>query len=134
MRLIPRLLCAGACFLAACGGGGDASGDIPFPIWAKASPPVPLDAAPPVSYPPDLYEQGVSGTVILRLYLDDQGTVIPDSARIEESSGYPGLDSAALLAAPNLKYAPALKGGKPIAAPFRQPVHFRHPGGATPTQ
>lgn len=119
--------------MAACGGGGDPSDDAPFPEGAKDSPPVPLDAAPPVGYPPELYEQGVSGTVILRLFLDDSGSVLADSSRIEESSGYPALDSAALSAAPRLRYAPALRGGKPVAAPFRQPIHFRHPGGATPT-
>lgn len=118
--------------LAACGGGGSRD-EGPLPEGVKDSPPVPLDAAPAVAYPPDLYEAGVSGTVVLRLFVDENGTVIADSARIEETSGHPGLDSAAIRAAPRLRYAPALKGGKAIAAPFRQPIHFRHPGAGTPT-
>ena len=95
----------------------------------KDSPPVPLDANPPVAYPPEPYAQGISGTVVLRLYVTETGSVVPDSTAIEESSGYAELDSAALAAVPLLRYAPALRGGQPVAAPFRQPIHFRHPGG-----
>lgn len=94
------------------------------------APPVPLDATPPVAYPPELYAQGVSGTVVLRLFVTETGEVVPDSATVEESSGYAELDSAALSAAGRLRYAPALRGGQPIAALFRQPIHFRHPGGS----
>jgi protein TonB len=130
-RLSPRfglLLFA----LAGCGrGGGDAvpDGNPPDP---RDQAPVPLDANPPVEYPPDVYAQGLSGTVVLRLFVDEQGTVVADSARIEESSGFAGLDSAALAAAPNLRYAPALRNGRPVGAGFRQPIHFRHPSGGTP--
>lgn len=131
-----RLLLVSLVISAACGGGGDGSDPETGADGAPAlrdSPPVPLDAAPPVSYPVDLYEQGVSGTVMLRLYVDTAGVVLADSVRIEESSGHPGFDSAAVAAAPRLRYAPALRAGKPVAAPFRQPIHFRHPsGGPTP--
>ena len=34
--------------------------------------------------------------MLLRLYVDSQGKLIPDSTRIAESSGYPALDSAAV--------------------------------------
>lgn len=116
----------------ACGSGGDGSESDAGADGAPAlrdSPPVPLDAAPPVSYPTELYEQGVSGTVMLRLYVDTAGVVLADSVRIEESSGHPAFDSAAVAAAPRLRYAPALRAGKPAAATFRQPIHFRHPSG-----
>lgn len=89
--------------------------------------PVPLDAESPVEYPPALYEQGVGGTVVLRLYVTADGAVVPDSSRIMESSGYPALDSAALVAAPRLRYAPATRNGQPVAAPFTQPIIFRAP-------
>jgi TonB family protein len=59
--------------------------------------------------------------------VDSAGNVIPDSTRIEESSGYPALDSAALVGSPELRFSPALHQGKPIAAPFLQPVQFRSP-------
>jgi periplasmic protein TonB len=69
--------------------------------------------------------QGIEGRVLLRLYVDSAGRVIPDSIRIAESSGYPALDSAALAGAPELKFSPALHQGQPVAAPFLQPVQFR---------
>ena len=96
-------------------------------------PPVALNADPPVEYPRALFEQGIEGKVILRLYVDEHGTVVNDSTRIEESSGYPALDSAAVTAAPQFKFAPALRDGEPIATAFLQPVHFRHPQHASVT-
>jgi protein TonB len=72
--------------------------------------------------------------VLLRLYVDETGLVKPESTRVQESSGYPALDSAALAAVPKLHYAPALRNGTPVATLFTQPIHFRHPdrGGTTP--
>lgn len=48
----------------------------------------------PFHYPPALYARKVQGNVTLRLFVDRTGQVAPDSTRIEESSGYAGLDSA----------------------------------------
>jgi len=72
--------------------------------------------------------------VILRLHADSAGRLVSDSTRIAESSGYPALDSAALAAVGDFRFAPALRNGTPVAATFLQPVHFRHPqaGGVTP--
>ena len=90
-------------------------------------PPVAINPVSPVRYPPALLAQGIEGRVLLRLYVDSAGNVNPDSIRIAESSGYPALDSAALVGAPDLRYSPALHQGRPIAAPFLQPVQFRGP-------
>ena len=100
----------------------------------RDEPPVALDPETPVRYPVALYQQRISGTVLLRLFVDESGKVAPESTRIQESSGYPALDSAALAAAPRLHYAPALRNGVPVATLFTQPIHFRHPdrGGTTP--
>lgn len=97
-------------------------------------PPVALNAQTPVEYPPALFDQGIEGTVILRLYADTAGVLVNDSTRVQESSGFPALDSAAVAAAPNLRFAPARRDGKPVAASFLQPIYFRHPGvgGTTP--
>lgn len=97
-------------------------------------PPVALDAEPAVEYPIDLYQLRISGTVLLRLFADETGQLVVDSARIEESSGYPALDSAALAAVPKLHYAPARRNGVAVATLFTQPIRFRHPdrGGTTP--
>jgi protein TonB len=90
-------------------------------------PPVAINPVTPMVYPPALLEQGIEGRVLLRLYVDAQGRMIPDSTRIAESSGYPALDSAALTGARELRFSPALRNGRPVSAPFLQPVHFRHP-------
>jgi len=96
--------------------------------------PVALNADSPVDYPVALYQQRISGTVLLRLYVDEAGSLVADSTKVQESSGYPALDSAALAAAPRLRYAPALHNGTPVATFFTQPIRFRHPdrGGTTP--
>jgi periplasmic protein TonB len=100
----------------------------------RDEPPVALDAETPVRYPAALFQQRISGTVLLQLFVDETGKVAKDSTRVQESSGYPALDSAALAAVPQLHYAPALRNGTPIAVMFTQPIHFRHPdrGGTTP--
>lgn len=89
-------------------------------------PPVVTNPESPVNYPADLWEQQVEGTVVLRLHLDARGAVAPESTRVAESSGYPALDSAALRAVPDMRFAPARRDGRPVATTFLQPVHFRH--------
>jgi TonB family protein len=90
-------------------------------------PPVAINPVTPMVYPPALLEQGIEGRVLLRLFVDAQGNLVPDSTRLAESSGYPALDSAALRGARDLRFSPALRNGRAVAAPFLQPVHFRHP-------
>ncbi len=98
----------------------------------KDLPPVALNAESPIEYPRQLFEQGIEGSVLLQLYVDSTGVMIPDSSRVFETSGYPALDSAALAGAADLKYSPALRNGKHVAAAFLQPVEFRSPGGTEP--
>lgn len=106
----------------------------PAPITPAEEPPVATNPVSPIRYPPALLAQGIEGRVLLRLYVDSTGNIVPDSTRIAESSGYPALDSAALVGSPELRFSPALLQGRPIAAPFLQPVQFRTPrsGAATP--
>ena len=104
------------------------------PAVSGDEPPVMVSPESPVEYPPALFAQRIEGKVILRMFVDTAGTVVPESTRIAESSGYPLLDSAAIRASPNFRFAPALRNGEPVATLFLQPVHFRHPesGGLTP--
>ena len=67
------------------------------------------------------------GNVTLRLYVDHAGQVTPDSTRIEESSGYAGLDSAAVKGSQDLRFAPARLRGEPLGVSILFPVYFRHP-------
>lgn len=110
------------------GAGTDASAD------AAEQAPVALNPVSPVEYPRPLLDQGIEGRVLLRLYADSQGKLLPDSTRIAESSGYPALDSAAVAGAPALRFSPALRRGRPAAGPFLQPVHFRNPRSRSASQ
>lgn len=114
------------------------NGTVKLPAQAPAvsgdEPPVMVSPESPVEYPPALFAQKIEGKVILRMFVDIAGIVVPESTKIAESSGYPLLDSAAMRASPNFRFAPALRNGEPVATRFLQPVHFRHPesGGLTP--
>jgi TonB family protein len=114
---------------------GACGGDQPPERAASAVPPpelevpVALNADAPVSYPPALFDQRIEGDVLLRLFVDSTGAVVPDSTRVVETSGYPALDSAALAGARELRYAPAKRRGIPVATSFVQPIQFRHPQG-----
>lgn len=126
-RVTPLVFILGAF---ACGG------DQPpeRPATAVPSPeleaPVAVNADAPVSYPPALFDQRIEGDVLLRLFVDSTGAVVPESTRVMETSGYPTLDSAALAGARDLRYAPAKRRGIPVATAFMQPIQFRHPQGA----
>ncbi len=89
--------------------------------------PAMLNETLPFRYPPALFAQKVQGNVTLRIFIDSTGAVLPDSTSVEESSGYPGLDSAAVKGAETLHYQPAMLGGNPIGVSILLPVYFRHP-------
>ena len=88
-----------------------------------------LNAEPVVQYPTDLYDQRVEGDVVLRLFADSTGRLVPESTRVAESSGYLPLDSAAVKGVARLRYAAARRHGLPVATTFLQTMEFRHPGG-----
>lgn len=131
-RCAPRddILWALLAFLvAACGGKDDGTvrlANAPAePVGLTADqPPVAINPVSPMVYPAALLQQGIEGRVLLRLYADSTGRLVPDSTRIEQSSGYPALDSAAVAGAPGLQFSPALRHNRPVAAAFLQPVHF----------
>lgn len=105
-------------------GAQSTSSDIPQPGF---EPPVITNPETPVAYPPALYEDGVEGSVILHLFVNAEGEIVPDSSRIEESSGNGQLDSAALAGVSVMRFAPARRNGSAVATSFLQPVHFRLP-------
>jgi TonB family protein len=72
-----------------------------------------------------LLEQGIEGRVLLRLYADSQGTLVRDSTRVAESSGYPAHDSAAVSGAARRRFSPARRRGRAVAGAFLQPIQFR---------
>ncbi|MGE0439180.1 MAG: energy transducer TonB [Gemmatimonadales bacterium] len=135
---LPALVfCAG--WLAGCDAKPEATVALPPEPPAREErleePPIALNAEVPVGYPEGPAAQRIGGTVILKLFVDSAGRVVPESTGVQESSGYPALDSAALAAVPRLRFAPGLRDGAPIATRFLQPVNFRAPPppGGSPT-
>lgn len=127
-----RLWLAGVGCIAACGGASsseDATDDGGIPEF---EPPVAINAEPPVSYPPALFREGVEGTVVLLMFVDETGQLVPDSTRIQDSSGYTALDSAVLAGVDSMRFAPARRNGQPVATWFLQPVQFRRPDRVNP--
>jgi TonB family protein len=81
----------------------------------------------PFRYPAALYARKIQGNVTLRLRIDRDGQVSADSTRIEESSGYVALDSAAVKGSQELQFIPAKLRGEPMPVTILFPVYFRHP-------
>lgn len=107
---------------------GDGSG-LPFQTVGRQPDvaPVMLNKELPFRYPPALYAQKVQGNVTLRIFIDRDGTIVADSTRIAETSGFTALDSAAMKGSRDLKFEPAKTQGQPVPVSILLPVFFRHP-------
>jgi TonB family protein len=121
---IVALLCASAC--------GERSTKRVVQAFEVGAPhpeeePKVLNTELPFRYPAALYARRVQGNVTLRLVIDTTGQVNADSTRIEESSGYASLDSAAVKGSLDLRFVPAKLHGDPVATTVLFPVYFRHP-------
>jgi TonB family protein len=87
--------------------------------------PVVTNSESPFQYPADLFDEGVEGEVRLRLFVDAQGRVIPESTKVASSSGMPAFDSVAVRGALELRFAPGRRAGQPVGMAFYLPVVFR---------
>lgn len=125
-RRLILLLLAAAC------GGRDPDADSMAQEPPSFEPPVATNAESPVRYPPALFAEAIEGTVMLRLFVNDEGTVVPESTRVAESSGNAAFDSAAVEGVARMVFAPARRDGTPVPTTFLQPIYFRHPEGASP--
>jgi TonB family protein len=107
---------------------GDGSG-LPFQTVGRQPDiaPVMLNKELPFRYPPALYAQKVQGNVTLRIFIDKDGGIVPDSTRIAETSGFTALDSAAMKGSRDLRFEPAKTQGQPVPVSILLPVFFRHP-------
>jgi periplasmic protein TonB len=76
----------------------------------------------PPPYPPDAYQRGQQGRVVLEIRVTPDGTVV--SLRIVESSGVASLDQAALEAVRAWRFEPARRRGQPVEAVVNVPVRF----------
>jgi len=89
--------------------------------------PVPVSNDLPFRYPPSLYARKVQGNVLLRLYVDRDGRVVPDSIGVYQKSGSAVLDSAAMAGAREMRFVPGKLHGEPIGVSVIFPVYYRHP-------
>src|SRR5689334_9436048 len=107
---------------------GEGSG-LPFQTVGRQpdEAPIMLNKELPFRYPPALYAQKVQGNVTLRIFIDREGAIVPDSTRIAETSGFTALDSAAMKGSRDLKFEPAKTQGQPVPVSILLPVYFRHP-------
>ncbi len=126
MRFEPKFLPILLLVLAGCKKEGS---DLPFQTVGRQPDvaPVMLNKELPFRYPPALYAQKVQGNVTLRIYIDRTGTIVADSTRIAETSGFTALDSAAMKGSRDLKFEPAKTMGQPVPVSILLPVFFRHP-------
>lgn len=89
--------------------------------------PVMLNKDLPFRYPPSLYSQKVQANVTLRVFIDKNGAIVPESTHVAETSGYPPLDSAAVRGSSELRFIPAKTRGEAVPVSILFPVYFRHP-------
>lgn len=126
--MTPRSRIVVAAFMVAACGGGDGNG-LPFQTVGRQPDiaPVMLNNELPFRYPPALYAQRVQGNVTLRIYINRDGDIVPDSTRVAETSGFNALDSAAMKGSRDLRFEPAKTQGQPVPVSILLPVYFRHP-------
>ncbi len=78
--------------------------------------------ASPFQYPEELWDEGVEGETMLRIFVTNQGAV--DTVRVEKTSGYEAFDSAAVQGAQVLRFEPARRGEEPVGTWVLLPVQF----------
>jgi protein TonB len=74
-------------------------------------------------YPEQARQQGVEGTVVVRLTVKADGA--PSDVRVSKSSGHSALDGAAVAHVRRARFAPAVKDGEPVTASITFRVKFR---------
>ena len=101
------------------------------PVEATPSPSKPtltkrprlLESVTP-KYPPEAWAQDVEGDVTLLLWVDEQGRV--EAAEVVSTPGF-GLETAALVAAKQLRFTPAEMDGGAVKVKIRYTFRFRKP-------
>jgi protein TonB len=100
--------------------GGVIGGTGDGPVLDYDQPPRLLKNVKP-QYPQDAFIKKIEGTVEIEILIDSTGRVV--NARVVHS--IPLLDAAALATVKQWLFAPAVKGGRPVATIARAPVAFR---------
>jgi protein TonB len=100
--------------------GGVIGGTGDGPVMDYDQPPRLIKNVKP-QYPQDAFIKKIEGTVEIEILIDSTGRVV--NARVVHS--IPLLDAAALATVKQWLFAPAVKGGRPVATIARAPVAFR---------
>lgn len=75
------------------------------------------------AYPAELREDGIGGTARVFFFVSDDGTV--EDVRLDQSSGIPALDEAALSVAQIYRFSPALNRDERVPVWVSFPITFR---------
>jgi protein TonB len=86
----------------------------------KTEPPVPVRTVAP-DYPDELRREGVSGLVMVKCSIDEQGNVT--GAEVEKSSNA-AFEKPAMAAVKKWKFKPAKQDGSPVAIKVSIPIKF----------
>ncbi len=92
----------------------------PLRAETKSEPPVPVRTVAP-EYPVELRRDGVSGLVMVKCTINEQGDVV-DPAVEKSSNG--AFDQPALAALKKWKFKPAKQDGSPVAIKVSIPIKF----------
>jgi protein TonB len=101
---------------------------LPFAACRREEPQTPprqKEAGTPFHYPEELWDAGVEGETLLRIFVGETGGV--DTVRVEKSSGYAAFDSSAARGAREILFDPAHRGTVPVGAWVLLPVQFELP-------
>lgn len=93
---------------------------VPAFAQSKAEPPVPVRTVAP-DYPDELRRDGVSGVVMVKCTIDEQGNVTEPT--IEKSSNN-AFEKPAIAALKKWKFKPAKQDGAPVSIKVSIPIKF----------
>jgi TonB family protein len=95
--------------------------DVPTRPAAPGSVPVPISRPSP-SYPAEALRNNETGTVVLRITVDERGE--PEKVEVARSSRSRSLDRAAAQAARRWRFRPAQQNGRAVTATVEVPISF----------
>lgn len=90
------------------------------PAFAATEPPVPVRTVAP-DYPDALRREGVSGLVMVKCSIDEQGNV---TETVVEKSSNAAFEAPAMAAVKKWKFKPAKQDGTPVAIKVSIPIKF----------
>ncbi len=96
---------------------------IPYDVPPKLENPSEIQRLLERVYPSQMRDASIEGTVILWIFVDEQGAV--QKMEVKESSGYEAMDEAALSTAEKMRFTPAMNRDKATPVWLAQPITFR---------